>query len=318
MIDFTFQNKNLTRMSLPLSLEPRSEYIDFNKETRLHVKVFPAPAGAPVVLMIHGAIENSRIFYSKDGQKGFAPFLHRNGYHVYCLDLRGKGESTPTVGPGHTYGQFSAILEEIPMVFRRISGRHSGRPLHLVCHSWGGVITASMLVRFPDIADRTTSLLQFAVKRRIKPDNAEKLFKAGLVWNRICVRLVKRDGYLNARKYGIGSDGEPAAYLRESVNWVKPSNWVGPDGFNYASAAETQGLPPNLWLTGRNDRALGEAGDVKRFMEECSVNPDELVLLSKSNGNRQNYDHINILTHPDAEADHFRYVLGWMKQTEDT
>jgi hypothetical protein len=38
------------------------------------------------------------------------------------------------------------------------------------------------------------------------------------------------------------------------------------------------------------------------------------LVLSKGNGNLHNYDHINILTHPDAPKDHFPIVLNWLNQ----
>ena len=46
------------------------------------------------VFLLHGSIENGRIFYSENN-KGLAPFLARNGYDVYVGDLRGRGKSKP-------------------------------------------------------------------------------------------------------------------------------------------------------------------------------------------------------------------------------
>ena len=47
-----------------------------------------------VVLMIHGAVENGRIFYSNSG-KGLAPFLCNSDSDVFVIDLPGRGESQP-------------------------------------------------------------------------------------------------------------------------------------------------------------------------------------------------------------------------------
>ena len=56
-----------------------------------HIKPRVAVHGEPI-LMVHGAIENGRIFYTESG-KGLACFLARHGYQVYVADLRGGGSA---------------------------------------------------------------------------------------------------------------------------------------------------------------------------------------------------------------------------------
>ena len=51
-----------------------------------HIQPRVAVHGEPI-LMVHGAIENGRIFYTESG-KGLACFLARHGYQVYVADLR--------------------------------------------------------------------------------------------------------------------------------------------------------------------------------------------------------------------------------------
>ena len=53
------------------------------------------PKGIPV-LMIHGIVEDGRIFYHNSG-KGLGSFLAKHGYDVYVADLRGIGKSTPKI-----------------------------------------------------------------------------------------------------------------------------------------------------------------------------------------------------------------------------
>jgi alpha-beta hydrolase superfamily lysophospholipase len=70
----------------------------------------------PPCLLVHGAIENGSIFYSKNG-KGLGPYLAESGFDVFVADLRGHGLSTPTIAEeGHKadYGQWETINVSIP------------------------------------------------------------------------------------------------------------------------------------------------------------------------------------------------------------
>ncbi|MDP5192053.1 alpha/beta hydrolase, partial [Rheinheimera baltica] len=78
-----------------------SHYLDLGSY-QLHVRrLLPfQPANAPA-LMLHGAIENGRIFYSASG-KGLGSYLADNGFMVYCPDFAGRGLSKPHVSEGFT------------------------------------------------------------------------------------------------------------------------------------------------------------------------------------------------------------------------
>ena len=52
---------------------------------------------------------------------------------------------------------------------------------------------------------------------------------------------------------------------------------------------------------------------MRRFQQELN-SPAEFWLLSRREGYLQDYDHINMLTHPDAVRDHFPRLLQWLQQ----
>jgi len=73
-------------------------------------------------------------------------------------------------------------------------------------------------------------------------------------------------------------------------------------------------LPPTLSMTGINDHTLGNQKDVKLLMQETNLSENsKFQLLSKSNGNDIDYDHVNILTHKNAVNDHFIDAYNWIK-----
>ena len=280
----------------------------------LNMERFFSDTEGPPVLMVHGAIENGRIFYSASG-KGLAPFLARSGFDVFVADLRGRGKSSPPIGPGASFGQTEAITEDIPALMAAIKRRRGSVPQHWIAHSWGGVLLTSFLARFPECAPQVASLVYFGSKRTVRVRNLQRLLKVELVWNRFCPLACRLWGYLPARQMGIGSDSETVDSYRQSAQWVRSDRWVdGGDGFDYGTAVRRVALPPIWYLAAANDRALGHPDDVRRFMESAGEQQCRYTVLSRRNGNRHDYDHIDMLTHPDALVDHFPQVVAWLRQ----
>ena len=280
-------------------------------EHQLHLRHIWQKKGGTPVFMLHGVIENGLIFYTKKG-KGLACYLAEQGFDVYVADLRGRGESVPLIDKNAEHGQFEAITQDIPLFINTIYQK-TEQKIHLVAHSWGGVLLASALARFPKMTQRIRSKTCFGTKRMVTVKSLEKLVKVNIGWNNLAPKLARKKGFLDAKKHGIGSDNETKRSLADSVAWVKKSQWHDPtDGFDYFQAAKLIDWPPTWHFTGSNDRVLGHAKDVNIFIKE--YNPKaKFTLLSKSYGNMQNYDHINILTHPNARLDHFPQLVTWLK-----
>jgi hypothetical protein len=176
------------------------------------------------------------------------------------------------------------------------------------------VLLSSFLARFPAYIDLVSSLVYFGSKRTIRARNAHILLKVKLVWEWLCPLSCLLCGYLPARQLGIGSDSETVKSFRQSAAWVKEDAWVDSDGFDYGRAIQAVRLPTIWYLAARNDHALGHPDDVRRFMESAGAQQCSFSVLARHNGNLHDYDHINMLTHPDAVDDHFPLVLQWLRQ----
>lgn len=293
---------------------------------RLHLqRILPADISrpdslGPPVLLVHGSLEDGRIFYTQTG-KGFAPYLARQGYDVYVGDLRGKGQSTPRISRASRHGQREAILEDIPAWERHIQGLRGDIPRFWGAHSWGGVLLLAAYARHPELRDRVRGFVFFGTKRSVRVLNPERILKIDLVWNGLSRLLVRGYGYLPARAWRLGAEDEPGAFHRDTNRWVREKAWIDPqDGFDYAQTLQSLQLPPALYLAGAGDRALGHPEDVRRLIEESGAKTQgpasnaELRLLSKVRGNLLDYGHIDMLTHPDAPRDHFPGIVHWMKK----
>lgn len=293
--------------------QEESIFIDL-KVHKLHLKRMYSNENAPVIFMLHGSIENGRIFYSKNG-KGLAPFLAKNGFDIFIADLRGRGESQPAIDKNSEHGQNEIINEDIPAFINKIIEIKGDAPQQWIAHSWGGVMLASYFARHKEHRHLVKSMVFFGTKRVITAFNFEKIFKINFVWNNWSKILIKKHGFLPAQKMGFGSDNETANSYNETNFWVKGNKWIDPkDNFNYQESVQDINFPPLLSITGIKDKSLGHPKDVESFIKEISPQEFTFKVLGKKAGNKNDYDHINILTHQDAVKDQFIMILDWLKK----
>lgn len=263
--------------------------------------------------MIHGMIGNGKIFYHHSG-KGLGPYLAERGFDVYVADLRGIGESTPAIGPASEHGQTETVRDDLPLLIDEVLRRSKAERLHLVAHSWGGVVLNAAMARRPDLIPHIRSSVYFGSKRRVRAQNPERWFKIDLVWRGLGSVLVERWGFLDAVKLGLGSDNETAKTHRQCTQWIVEDGWVdSDDGFDVAETLRFLHLPPTWYIAAANDYSLGHPDDVRLLMNESGPHIADFTLLSKANGNAANYDHISMLTDAVAKSDHFTAVVTWLE-----
>jgi len=294
-------------------MKQESLFIEFNSTESLHLRRIYKNKNGPPVLMVHGAIENGRIFYSEDG-KGLGPYLASQGFDVFVGDLRGRGGSIPPINCHSSYGQTEAITEEIPAFANKIRELKGDVPQHWMAHSWGGVLLLSTYARISEVQPIVKSMTFFATKRSISVFNLKKFLMVDLLWYRLTFLISKLWGYVPAKQLRFGADNETKDFHRQIVQWAKPSKWIDDDGFDYAKAINELTLPPTFHLVGINDAYLGHPKDVKDLIEESGNTEAKFQVLSKKNGNLHDYGHTDILTHPNAVKDHFPLVLSWLKE----
>jgi predicted alpha/beta hydrolase len=288
----------------------QDHFLDMDGE-KLYLKRFCGSDNGPVVFLLHGSVENGKIFYSKSG-KGLAPWLAARGYDVFVCDMRGKGRSTPPTGRGASYGLMDAIKREVPAFLNYIDSLRPGAETHWMAHSWGGVILLSFLARYPD--RKPDSMVFFGTKRQIKIRSLKKFLSVDIMYTYAAAIVKRLYGYLPARSLKFGSDNESNMLHSETRRWVQ-GPWVGfDDGYDYAQAIRQLKLPPVLHIAAINDEYLGHPDDVERLIAEVGDHPHKYVLLSRDTGHLHDYDHINMLTHPEASDDHFPLVHSWLQE----
>lgn len=307
--------------ALTITTEPRHELCSEslwitldNGLDRLHLKRFYQRSDGIPVFLLHGSVSSGRVFYS-NSMKGLAPFLARHGFDVYVADLSGRGQSTPPVTRQSKRNQQHIVTEEIPAFLQKIRelrGQHT--TIHAVAHSWGGVLLAAYLARFP--AAQFGSMVFLGSKRYVSVLNRQRVFGLDLMWGLVGGLYTRLYGYLPAKKLGLGSDDEPAAVYRDCKRWVySRRNWQDPsDGFDYLAALRhAKNLLATLHLAGQNNTFLGHPTDVQQLMRDMHNPADQFVLLSTANGFQQDYDHLSMCIAASAEEDHFGLIRDWIK-----
>ena len=122
-----------------------------------------------VCFLLHGAIENGEIFYSKNG-KGLAPYLARQGHNVFIGDIRGHGLSTPSIKDENVkcnHSQTETIRETIPTFCKHVQLLSGTEKQSWVAHSWGGVLLTSAMAYAPTLSNMVQSHVCIGTKRRI-------------------------------------------------------------------------------------------------------------------------------------------------------
>jgi len=283
-----------------------------NSEEVLYLKRFnPSIENSEPVFCLHGSIENGRIYYSKEGDKGFAPFMAKQGYDVFVVDLRGKGKSTPKISSASNHGQREVILEDIPLISNHIKKIKGNAPQIWASHSWGGNLMNASFARLQNA--NVKAMVHFATKRRITVWNWSRLKMIQFGWFFLGKRWLKKLGYLPFKEKGYGGDNEPKNFYLQINQWIGSNEMKDTvDGFDYFEAFEKCDMPPTLWLAGTNDPVLGYHKDVYNTMEEtCNANA-KFELLGKANGYQKDYGHNNMLTDKLAAKEVFPMIKEWL------
>ena len=299
---------------------------------QLHMKrlrVASDSSYATPVFMLHGVVEDGRIFYSPRGG-GLAYFLAQQGFDVFVVDLRGKGSSWPSLNRGkssksrgeetepsnETYGAYEVVTQDLPALINEMRMLTGGLPWIWVTHGWGGVLATAHLARYPERATGILGVVHFASRRTVKVNSFRKRVLLDWWWNRWGQWLVRYKGYLPARFWGYGVSDEAAGIHQDMITWSNQDEWVDQnDGFDYRSAVLLMSeKPASLYFASVTDSGFADKDDIRDFMKHHGEHDGRLVLLGKALGNRRDYNAVEMLVHEDAQEDHFPLMLNWMME----
>jgi len=204
-----------------VAITQQSHFVQLAEQQTLHLRrIANDEQSGPVVFLMHGAVENGKIFYTHSN-KGLAPFLAEQGYCCYVADLRGRGESKPLITRHSKYGQTEAIVEDIPAFIDHIEQLEGKKPDYWVAHSWGGVLMNSVFARFPEYLKDVKACAYFGSKRSLFNNHPKKLLPSLPLYDIHYKQIVAEpESQLSALFSFLGCEYEPqclAFYKRKAA-----------------------------------------------------------------------------------------------------
>jgi len=263
------------------------------------------------VLLIHGSMESSRIFYSKSG-KGFAPFIARSGFDVFAIDIAGKGQSKPIASKKISHSQADFIHRDMIKYLSYIRDFYPDVPIRIGAHSWGGVLALAWYAHYGTL-ENTGPMVFFGTKRRIGVFHLKRVFMVDVMWSGLGYISGALLGYVPTGKLKLGIEDEPHGFFKETNHWVYSKKWMDKKtGKDISKLLRGKEKPPILHFAGVKDAVLGNPLDVERLIKETGDENTEMVLLGKANGNFKDYGHNDMLTAKEAPEDHFEIAANWL------
>lgn len=292
-------------------MQPESHQLELAPNIFSAVHRFKTKNSRIPVLLIHGSMESSRIFYSYSG-KGFAPYLAKNGFDVFAVDLAGKGQSTPHANRDLKHSQSDFIHRDMNIYLKHLQKIYPTTPIRMGAHSWGGVLALAWYSFYGNL-NNTGPMVFFGTKRRIGVFHPKRIFMVDLMWSGLGYFSGALLGYVPTGKLKLGIDDEPLQFFKETNHWVYSKKWIDHQtGKDISKLLRSKEKPPILHFAGVKDTVLGNPLDVERLMKETGGENTEMVLLGKANSNLKDYGHNDMLTAKEAPDDHFRQAVDWL------
>ena len=205
------------------------------------------------------------------------------------------------------------ITEDIPALIKKMSHMRPDEPQIWIGHGWGCVLLSAYYARYIEPDNQPVQIIHLAGRRKMQLSNRLKRFSHRWMWHRLGGACVAISGYLPSRFLCLGDCIESAVDYADYINWSDSVSWVDPkDAFDYGEAISQKTLPPSLYVCSVGDSVYGDIIDVRVFMKELGRHDARMIVIDKKSGSLHNYRHNELLSHSDAEKDHFSLLSDWL------
>jgi len=238
---------------------PEHRFIEADDGWRLSIVDLPA-RGRPrgLVVVGHAMMVDRRTVY-RDDRPSLCTTLADRGFRVWALDLRGHGDSGPTVARGGSWS-YDDLVQDVGVYLRHAHVSAPQLPVALVGNSLFGHLSLAWLGLHPDA--EVAALVGFAVNiwnRRWTATTRRDWVKRALI--RTSLPLVHKLGRVPVRSFGLGQVDEPLSYWRSMTS---QQSWGTPGGVDYSITLERV-RQPFLHVLSDGDRLLSHPDDAQLF-----------------------------------------------------
>jgi pimeloyl-ACP methyl ester carboxylesterase len=300
------------------------------------------PGKGPPVLFVHGMGAN-RYNFDLNPRQSLARTAAAAGWDCWVVELRGRGRSQAPEGKADW--NFEDFLHrDLTSAVRRVQ-EITGKPVHWVGHSMGGMLGVAFVECYGDAAVRSLTLFgtplaferdqwmlrlwgTLAQVHRVVPTMDQEK------WGRRMLPLMK--GRPEAMKFflrylanpdNVETDTSRDIFERLVTNespgitlqfsdWVRSGEVRSSDhSFSYTQALARVRLPA-LFISGVEDM-MAPAENTARHMTRLSSRLLRQVVLSKDNGFSADYGHGDLLVGRRSAEEVFPVVLHWLREVEE-
>ncbi len=265
------------------------------------------------VLMLHGLMQGSDVFFDQVRGGGLAYYLAEKGYDVFVCQLRGRDASNEQLKL-EPFGLKQVLQEDLPLIWSSVEKRCRHQDIYLVGYQFGSLLWSAMLARQPELLDKVRGILHFCPQRALIPGGKRKNFWYDFLERSMMPKLGKLLGFVPSQRFKIGKKNESLPLYSDALQW-RNGEWKDQwDGFDYLAAMENLSLPPSLYFVTLKQAWRGLEHDCRAFMFELGHHNGRMIKLGSKVGNKANYARNELCTHLKAEEDYFPLILEWMKE----
>lgn len=265
------------------------------------------------VMMLHGLMQDSSVFFDPLRGGGLAYYLAELGYDVFVCSLRGRDASPDLLKQG-SFGMQQVLKEDMALIWRAVDKRCRHPDRYLVGYQFGGVLWSAFLARCPELLDAVRGIIHFCPQRMIAPGGRRKRFWYGFLEAGVLPTLGKILGYIPSQRFSVNKQNESLPFYTDAIRW-RNDKWQDPwDGFDYQSVMADLQFPPSLYFVTLRQPWQEFADDCRSYMFELGDHNARMIKLGSGAGNLADYRRHELCTDLNAEKDYFPYLIRWMAE----
>lgn len=249
------------------------------------------------IFLTHGTFSNRKIC------SGIAEYLIEQNFTCWIMEWRNHGESSKTQNDF----DFETIARyDIKSTFEFLFNNQYIKNIDCLAHSGGGIALTMLLINNPNYLPKINSITLFGVQA----------FGAGTeFYNRMKILVSKYLtallGVVPAKTAGSTEHSESYYTMKQWFNWNLKQNFIGKNGFDYLKEMKKVKIPI-LSICASGDNFIAPKVGCEKFLNAFENAKNQLIYLSKENGNLEDYNHSRMLKSQNSKKEIWPIVIEWI------
>ncbi len=219
------------------------------------------------------------------------------------MEWRNHGKSSRT----RKHFDFETIAKyDLDATFDFLFDVQQIQKMDCLAHSGGGIALTMLLINKEKYRSKIESITLFGVQSfaaGTKLNNRIKIF-AGKYLSALL-------GTVPAKMAGSTEHSESYYTMKQWFDWNLKHNFIGRSGFDYLSRMDEIKIPI-LSICAEGDNFIAPKIGCEKYLDAFDNDKNQLICLSKENGNLENYNHSRILKSQNSRKEVWPIVREWI------